>query len=150
LHFAPLRLLQGEVDRLLVQGLRLPLNLTGEGPLLGRLQPLLGEGGEAPAVWRSPLPEDPPTLAAVTLEDAHLLLNTQRGLLPLMVNGELAPGATDARDRLRLTFAGEGPVGLEVDGRIEAALVKLRPQELRAEVDLDWQQRGSGSLLLVA
>ncbi|HLS67714.1 MAG TPA: YdbH domain-containing protein [Kiloniellales bacterium] len=150
LRFAPRRLLRGEVDHVLVEGLLLSLDLTGDGPLLGKLQPLIGESDEAATGWRPPLPPELPVLPAVTLEDAQLRLGTQRGPLLLLLNGTLSSAEGEARNNLQLTFAGAGPAGLGVGGEVEAVLLHLRPQELRADLDLDWQEHGSASLRVAA
>ena len=150
LHFSVRELLRGKVKRLHLQGLKLPIDLTGKGPLLGRLQPLLGEGGKARQEWRSPLPEDPPALPAIRLEGSQLLLETARGRLPVDLQGSLDSGDGGEQADLRLLFGAKDPDGAQVTGSLEARLAGLRPQSLLADMELDWPHRGSGSLTLAA
>ncbi|MDF2096163.1 intermembrane phospholipid transport protein YdbH family protein [Aquibaculum arenosum] len=154
LHFSPQNLLRGEVREAWITGLHLPLDLTGEEPLLGDLQRLLGEGG-APerggSDWRSPLPQDPPPLPRVEVQDSHLALDTPAGPLAIDLSGSLEPsGTAEAGERhaLALDFALSGPDGLSGEGRLASELLALRPQSLDLTAALDWLERGTAQLSL--
>ncbi|WP_366552600.1 intermembrane phospholipid transport protein YdbH family protein [Aquibaculum sediminis] len=154
LHFSPRHLLRGELREARITGLHLTLDLTGERPLLGELQSLLGEGGEEDGAaeddWRSPLPQHPPPLPRVELQDSHLALRTPAGPLAVDLAGSLEPsGEAEAGERhaLALQFALSGPDGLTGKGTLNSDLVALRPQRLDLTTALDWPARGSTAQL---
>lgn len=149
-RFSLQRLVRGEVKSLLLQGLHLPLDLSGEGPLLGRLQPLLGESnGNPEQPWQPPFPKNPPPLPKIGLQDAQLQLNSVQGPLLITLQGQFTPEGADLQDHLFLEFKGEAE-GPEVSGRLEASLANLRPQSLHAEMGLAGENYGRGSLWLDA
>lgn len=152
LQFEPLRLLRGELPSALVEGLELPLDLTGEGPPLGSLQALLGEpASEAePAAWRSPLPDSPPRLPPLRIEDARLPLATPAGPALLELWGRLDPGEGQEQDLLTLSFSAEGPEATAAVGALDLGLRDLRPRALRLDAELSAGLRGGGSLRLEA
>src|SRR5690606_8958601 len=118
---------------------------------------LLGEGGEeggaAEEDWRSPLPQDPPPLPRVELQNSHLALSTPAGPLAVDISGSLEPsGAVEApgpgeRHALAPDFALSGPDGLSGEGRLASDLVSLRPQSLDLTAALDWPERGGTAQL---
>lgn len=150
LAFRPLRLLQGEIPAVHLEGLELPLDLTGEGPPLKELQPLLGEQTEVSEEWRSPFPEDPPKLTKVLLEDARLLLETPGGLAALQLDGTLEPIQGEAQHHLSLNFAMAGPGDVAAKGEIRSSLQRLRPETVSLHATADAGEAGEGSFELSA
>lgn len=154
LRFEPLQLLRGELPAAVIEGLELPLDLTGEGPPLGSLQALLGEPdadpGEKPEEWRSPLPDSPPRLPPLRIEDSRLPLATPAGPMLLELWGRLDPGAGEEPDLLALTFSAQGPEGLTAIGALDLGLRDLRPGALRLDAELASGGRGGGTLRLDA
>lgn len=155
LRFEPLRLLRGELPAVLVEGLELPLDLTGEGPPLGSLQALLAppatESPQETEPWRSPLPERPPRLPPLRIEDARLPLDTPAGPLLLELWGRLDPGDGEEADRLTLSFAAqeasEAPLALTAVGALDLSLRDLRPAVLRLDAEIDAGLHGGGGTL---
>lgn len=148
--FAADRLLRGEVDRIDIEGLYLPLDLAGDGPPLGALQALLERAEEEPEGWKPLLPLEPPALPAIFFKDSQVLLRTSQGPLPLKLQGAFSPDAADGSGELRVSFQAEGPAGLAAVGRLEASLIELHPERLTAEVVIDWQDRAAASLVLTS
>jgi len=158
LRFEPLRLLRGELPAVRVEGLELPLDLSGEGPPLGSLQALLGasapDARQETDPWRSPLPERPPSLPPLQIEDARLPLLTPVGPLLLELWGQLDPGDGEAPDRLALSFAAQGASEaapeLSVVGALDLSLRDLRPTDLRLDAEIGSARHGGGGTLRLA
>lgn len=109
-------LLDGRVERVEVEGLRLAADLTAERPLGRLVQAFAGSGEEPAADGGLALPVLPP----IALRDARLDLVTARGPLSLRLDGGLAEAEDlpDPARRLSLGLATlEGPVALS--GRAE-------------------------------
>ena len=116
------RLVAGQVDEVSIAGLRLKADLTGDGPVLGSLQPLLATGGGGP-----------PALPAIRLAGGRVDATTPIGPVAIELDGEALPD----RDRaLNATFT----VGVESDlGRLRGLVgVSGRdPQSLTASLVID-------------
>ncbi|MCH8810176.1 MAG: hypothetical protein IH993_10150, partial [Proteobacteria bacterium] len=93
--YEPGDLVQGRVETIAIEGLVLKLDLTGDAPVLGSLQPLLeGGNGEAPGL-----------LPAMVLSGGRIEAKTPLGPLTAKVDGEAwseAPGAMAAVFAFRL------------------------------------------------
>ena len=96
LDFTPSGLLVGRLERVAIDGLTITLNLTGDGPALGSLQPLLSGGGNG---GREPTP-----IPSLSLTDFH-------------IEAQLPAG--------RVRAAGEGQVRTD-DGRETTVEISLQ------------------------
>ena len=116
--FTPEDLIDGRIEGVTADGLTLHLDLTGDGPLLGSLQPLLGAGAKGE-------PAAPPPLPPLSLRGATVRAKTPLGEVAAELDGDIGPGI----DRLAaadLAFRLDGP-----PGRVAGRLV------LTATADLD-------------
>ncbi len=98
--YDPLGLLAGQIQSVVLDGVRLKLDLRGNDPPLGSLQFLLAGGGSESRAA--------PALPPVSLRDARLMALTPLGPVSGMIEGELRPdeeGALNAA--LRFDFQGE-------------------------------------------
>ncbi|MGF1593009.1 MAG: YdbH domain-containing protein [Kiloniellaceae bacterium] len=128
------------VSRLEIEGLRLRLDITGEAPLLGSLQPAFdrltgGAAESAPGTGSAPpLPEvTPPEVALpeVALHDAQVILTTPSGPITADLAGRLGP---DDRGGLRAEVA----LRLDSDlGRLRADLAGSRGADGALRLDAE-------------
>ncbi len=81
LDFTPSGLLVGRLERVAIDGLSVTLNLTGDGPALGSLQPLLSGGGNGGGE-STPLP-------SLSLTDFHIEAQLPEGLVRATGEGQV-------------------------------------------------------------
>jgi hypothetical protein len=117
---------RGHVDAVIVEGLRLQLDLSGEGPLLGRLQPLLEGTGESAGQSAGDGGAGFPQLPPLEIRDAKVTLLT-------------TAGPADATLQGSLEFGEEGGLG----GRFQIAL-ESDPATLHGDVDV--RQAADGTI----
>jgi hypothetical protein len=86
-RYEPQRLIDGEVEQVTIEGLRLKLDLTGAGPILpGFVERRVG-AGSTPAAGPLELPPLPP----ITLKDVHVVAETLIGPTELDLSGDILP-----------------------------------------------------------
>ena len=114
--YQPSEILDGQIRTIAVSGLRLTLDLTGEGPPLGEFQPLFRPDDKAP---------HGPAFPQISLADGLIALNTPLGPMQLAVSGSLTPEAgQEALVELALRLESDEA---RADGSLEA---RLAPNDL--------------------
>lgn len=123
-RFSVGQLWRGVVDAVAIDGFAMPLNLTGEGPVLGELQRLLETEGES--AWEQ--------LPALRLRNARLTLRLPRETLPVDVTADIRRLA-GSRATADLRFAGAART-LRASGTLRSHFNGLVPSDgvLRADL----------------
>ncbi len=111
ISYQPQELLDGRVASVTIAGLRLRIDLTGEGPPLGSLQDLIPAEDGAPD-------SGVPAMPIVQLEQGHLDLQTTLGAFTADLSGALQPGPGGAA-AATLNLSASGPPG-RMSGRLKA------------------------------
>lgn len=137
-------------ERITIAGLRLRLDLTGEGPMLGSLQPIVdAQETEAPGDTSGTTALDGPldSLPALHLSDAQAIAETGAGPMAVDVDGTLEPqtggdlvgqlSARAAAEQGRLSATAE--TRLSADGSL-AVKVQIDQGQI------DWQSIAVGAL----
>ena len=116
---------QGEVEQVFIDGLRVKLDITGEGPPLGSLQDLV-ETDSGPSDDGAAASGKSAALPAIAIQDTALLVETAAGLVEVQVEGEVwsdDAGAPQGAVSYQLTSEMGSVKGLvalsgQADGRI--------------------------------
>lgn len=134
------------IEEVVAEGLRVRLDLTGGGPLLGSLQHLLGasakaggDGGFDPAVLRG--------VPRVRLDAAEVLAETQAGTMTTVLNGALAPQANGAVSG-HLTANARSEIG-QLSARLGGDVDPQGTLSLAARIGqgrIDWRNLAIGQL----
>jgi hypothetical protein len=129
-HYRPVALLRGEVERVVLERPALQLDATGDGPVLGSLQLLVDRlalddgGGDSTAA---------PPAPALVLRDARLEILTALGPATARLDGDVRPSGPGAWS-IGLDWQASGPIG-QADGRLEAALAPDQEVTGRLEIE---------------
>lgn len=133
-------------ERVTVAGLRLRLDLTGEGPMLGSLQPIIDrQETAAPADASATLALD--GLPALQLSDAQVIAETGAGPMAIDIDGALAPN-TDGDLVGRLAARAAAAQG-RLSAAVETRLTADGMMTVKAQIDegrIDWQSIAVGAL----
>ena len=134
------------IEEVVADGLKVKLDLTGEGPLLGSLQHLLGgsaktggDGGFDPAVLRG--------VPSVRLDAAEVLAETQAGTMTTVLTASVEPQANGAVFG-RLTANAESAIG-QFSAELEGGVDPQGTLSLGASIDqgrIDWRNLAIGQL----
>jgi hypothetical protein len=128
IRYDPLALLSSEVEQVVLGRPTLQLDATGDGPVLGSLQPLVerlsrDSGGDSAAA---------PPAPALELREARLEVLTALGPMTARLDGEVLPGGPGTWS-IGLDWRANGPIG-QAEGRLEAALTPDQAVTGRLEV----------------
>jgi Dicarboxylate transport len=138
-------------ERVTIAGLRLALDITGEAPLLGSLQPFLERAtAGADGAPQESTPEGeaaPPALPAVSLDDAEVVFATPSGPMTASLAAEVTPdGGGGQRAEASLMLSSDlGRLQAKLDAARDADGI-LSINAALAEGQLAWQQLSVGSL----
>ncbi|WP_299618705.1 YdbH domain-containing protein [Pelagibius sp.] len=135
------------IEEVVVEGLRVRLDLTGEGPLLGSLQHLLGasakaggDGGFDPAMIQG--------VPRVRLDAAEILTETQAGTMTTVLTASVEPQANGAVFG-RLTADAESEIG-QLSAELEGGLDPQGALSLGASIGqgrIDWRNLAIGEFV---
>nr|TFG53693.1 MAG: hypothetical protein E4H34_03390 [Hyphomicrobiales bacterium] len=132
ISYALRELMHGQIKSANIEGMRLDVDLTGNGPPLGKLQSLLTGMGATNSPASAPSAQAT-RLPALTLTDAQIFVLLSNGTVGLSIHGALTPNDTGSA----IAFDFETSSGsLLASGELRAVLVGTSVASLALDVNV--------------